>query len=226
MRNLNDEYSDVDKKYFVQPTFDDLYDSKVHAKSVTSEELDEDVQDVRRLERLFFKSNPAYLDLLFSPEIQTFGTGHMNQIITMRDEIARMNLSNLFSASLGTMQQNIKDLQNPTSEKVRALIERHAYNPKKAMLVVHLSKMLVKFHENGFTNYKEAIWYEGAERDFMMRLKHGEYSLDKVKVFITTAEQQAGALKDEYKSKEVNESTNETLKTILRDLVREHVKQM
>jgi predicted nucleotidyltransferase len=222
MRNLNNENSDVDMKYFVLPTFDDLYEKKVHSKQTTSDEIDEDVQDVRRLETLFFKSNPAYLDLLFSPHIQTFGTGHANQIITMRDEIARMNLSNLYSASMGTMQQNIKDLQNPTSEKVAKLIERHAYNPKKAMLCVHLAKMLVKFYNNNFTNYKEAIWYEGDERDFMLRLKQGHYTFDQVKQFIKIAKEDASDLKELYKSNPVNEETNETLKAILRDLVRKN----
>lgn len=219
MRNLNDEQSDVDKKYFVLPTFEDLYDSKVYAKQSTSETLDEDVQDVRRLETLFYKSNPAYVDLLFSPEIQTFGHGQMNEIVTMRDDIASMNLSNFYSASMGMVQRNVNDLQNPTSEKVAKLIERHAYNPKKAMMAAHLCMALVKYHELGYKDYKKAIWYEGEQREFMMNLKRGKFTFDEAKQIIAAVEKQAKALKDDYKSKELNHDVNNKLQILLRDMV-------
>ena len=219
MRNLNDEQSDVDNKIFVLPTFNDLYESKVYSKQTTSDEVDNDVQDVRRLETLLYKANPAYLDLLFSPEIQTFGYEKIDEIIAMRDDIANMNLSNLYSATMGTVQRNINDLQNPTSEKVTKLIERHAYNPKKAMLVVHLCKVLIKFHANNFTDYKSAIWYEGKEREQMMRLKRGELSFDAVKAIIRIYETEAIELKEVYKSQELRVDVNKRLQIKLRDLI-------
>jgi hypothetical protein len=166
-----------------------------------------------------FKANPAYLDLLFSPGIETFGCQKMDEIIAMRDDIANMNLSNLYSATMGTVQRNINDLQNPTSEKTRALIERHAYNPKKAMLAVHLCKVLVKFHANGFTDYKKAIWYEGEERQFMIDIKRGKFTFDEIRMLIKDWETAAQELKDVYKSKEIRVEVNNQLQEKLRDLI-------
>lgn len=219
MRNLNDEKSDLDLKCFVLPTFNDLFEGKTYTKQAHSEEVDIDVQDFRRLEQLLYKANPAYLDLLFAPDIQTLGFKQMEEIVAMREDIASMNLSNLYSATMGTVQRNVNDLQNPTSDKVAALIERHAYNPKKAMLAVHLCKSLVKFYRNNFTDYKSAIWYEGEEREMMMKLKHGEPTFDEAKLTIKIWEQEALALKDIYKSKEVRTDVNDKLKILLRDLL-------
>jgi predicted nucleotidyltransferase len=219
MRNLNDESSDEDLKYFVLPTKEDLFTSKVYTNFQTSETVDIDIQDVRRLESLLHKSNPAYLDLLFSPEINPFSFIEMAHILRMNNHIARMNLPYLFDSCMGTMNQNVKQLQIPTSDKVKAMIEKHEYNPKKAMMAVHFANLLVRFHQTDFTDYKSAIWYEGEERDFMLGIKKGQHSLKEIKEIIAEKEVKAKELKDIYKSKEVDNYTLTNLQSLLRGMV-------
>ena len=47
--NLNTENSDEDFKYFVMPTFEDLYKGKFFSYSTQSDELDYTVHDIRKL---------------------------------------------------------------------------------------------------------------------------------------------------------------------------------
>jgi predicted nucleotidyltransferase len=227
MRNLDTTDSDVDLKYFVLPTKEDLYSSKVFKEFVSTPELDTDVQDVRRLDNLLYKANPAYLDLLFSPDIEvqdsTYDFWEMKEIIKMREDIARMNLPYLFDSCMGSINQNKSTLTKPTSDKVRALIEEHGYNPKKLMMAVHFAKFMRKYHDQGFKDYGKAIWYEGPEREYMLNLKRGshpyEYALEMLQSEIEYVEK----LKADFKAQEFNSGTYEKLQNLLRSLIFESI---
>lgn len=225
MRNLNHSDSDIDYKYFVLPTKEDLFTTKVFTDFKASPTLDIDTQDVRRLDNLFYKSNPAYLDLLFSPEIIRYGFKQIDEIIEMRDDIARMNLSYLYSASMGMFNQNTKDLTNPTSEKVKALIAQHGYNTKKFSMAVHFSRFIQRFHSNDYSDYKSSIWYEGERRQWMLSLKNGLLPLDAAKAFLEREEDEMKMLRADYSAQPVNDETHVKLKQLLRDLVFDSLKE-
>ena len=55
--NLNTPSSDKDYKYFVYPTWDDLYDGKKYHKEVVTETEDYTVHDIRQLPMLIWKAN-------------------------------------------------------------------------------------------------------------------------------------------------------------------------
>ena len=101
---LQTEGSDEDHIALVAPTFDDLYGGTMFSRqSIT---LAEDIlaYDVRRLPELLWKSNPSFLEMLFSPEIaipDTPAADAMRWTVSERDRIARMNLPKLWSATLG-----------------------------------------------------------------------------------------------------------------------------
>lgn len=219
MRNLNDENSDEDLKYFVLPTREDLFTSKVFTKFESTETLDTDVQDVRRLESLLYKSNPAYLDLLFSPDIDTFNYPEMKGLYSLRNDIAKMNLPYFYSASMGMFNQNVKDLERPTSDKVKAMIERHGYNPKKAMMAIHFGLVLIKFHTQRFANYGKAIWYEEEERDYMLNIKRGKWKLQEVKESLAIMESRMKELEEDYKAQPFDDVTFSRIQNLLRELV-------
>ena len=94
-RNLNDETSDRDVKYFVLPTFDDLYSGSLYKNFQTSETEDIEIHDVRKLEKLLTNSNLTFLELLYSVEVDTFGHPEIEQLLTMKDKISTINLRSL-----------------------------------------------------------------------------------------------------------------------------------
>ena len=67
--NLNTETSDKDYKYFVLPTFEDIYYNKTISKNVVSEDVDYTVHDIRKLPMLWWKTNINFVEPLFSREV-------------------------------------------------------------------------------------------------------------------------------------------------------------
>lgn len=223
IRNLDSEESDLDVKYFVLPTLEDLYASRVYTHFVSTPELDADVQDVRRLEKLLYNSNPAYLDLLFAPDVDGH-TDEMKKLIEMREDIARINLSSLFDASLGMYNRAVQDMTKPTSDKVKEMIEKYGYNTKKFMLALHFLRTIEFYHKFEFKNYGKAIWYEGVERDFMIGAKRGRFSFDEAIQILSGQEIKVKALKEDFKSHAPNEETNEKMKSLIRKTVFDSLK--
>lgn len=137
----------------------------------------------------------------------------------MKEDIARMNLSNLYSASMGSFNQNVKDLQRPTSDKVRAMIEQHGYNTKKAMQALYFSNTIVGYHSRRFTDYGKTIWYEGESRQSMLDIKAGKVDWETMNDMLEHAEWLMKRTEEDYKSHEVNDRTLQKLQNDLHGLV-------
>ena len=104
--NLQTQESDRDYKYFVIPTFEDLYKGKFFSTSHVGDGDDYDVHDIRQLPNLWWKANINFLEVLFSEEYNFAGIdgvlyGRLAQIWKLKDKIARMNLPYLFNACVG-----------------------------------------------------------------------------------------------------------------------------
>src|SRR5690554_1379210 len=88
--NLTTPKSDKDFRVFVYPTLEDVLAGKFYSQSDTSRQEDKDYQDVRKIATLLQKSNPSYLEVLFSREYPFKGNdgGHLlNDLISRRDRI-------------------------------------------------------------------------------------------------------------------------------------------
>ncbi|ASA22628.1 DNA polymerase beta superfamily protein [Paenibacillus donghaensis] len=223
-RNLDDENSDRDVKFFVLPTFDDLYSGSLYKNFQTSDAEDIEIHDVRKLEKLLTNSNLTFLELLYSVEVDTFGYLETKQLLEIRDRIATINLRSLFNSCYGMYRGQMKDLTNPNSELQRNLIAKYGYNTKKAMMSLHFLSFLIKFYVSEFKDFKGAITYEGASRDHMFRIKRGECSLEEFREIADFNEKIALDLEGKYYEVPFNEETNYQLKTILHKLVKNHLK--
>ncbi|MCP1184970.1 nucleotidyltransferase domain-containing protein [Paenibacillus sp. 1781tsa1] len=223
-RNLNDEASDRDVKFFVLPTFDDLYAGSLYKNFQTSEVEDIEIHDVRKLEKLLTNSNLTFLELLYSVEVDTFGYLEIEQLHSMRDKISTINLRSLFNSCFGMYRGQMKDLTTPNSESQMALIEKYGYNTKKAMMSLHFLSFLTKFYVSDFKDFKGAITYRGVGRESMMDIKHGKYSLDEFREMAKSNEEVALNLEQKYYDVPFNKETDYQLKELLRTLVKNHLK--
>lgn len=223
-RNLHNEGSDVDKKAYVMPRFSELYYNKSHKNFTTSDEVDIEVHDVRKLESLLFGANLTYLDTIFAYDIE-MPNPEFAELLEIRDDIARMNLSSLYSCCMGMFDRQFKDMTKRTSEMTGAIIDKYGYNPKKAMMCYHFAKFLINFHANGYSDYRKANWYEDDARSFMLWIKSGEMSHEQVVQVLRQVEAEAKELQTEYKSHSVNEETLEQVKSILKRMVKNHIRK-
>ena len=161
---LNDVTSDKDYKVFVLPTLENIYLGEKCGTSFNGEKCDIDVYDVRNLESLIFKSNPSFIEVLFSEdlyvneEISDSMKNVVDQILGMKYKLSRTNLVYLYQSSMGTFASRMKGLDKVTGN-TEQLVNTHGYNTKQAMQAYRILDLLDRFFKNEFKDFKSAIYY-------------------------------------------------------------------
>ncbi|GAB6253631.1 hypothetical protein BCSAG_49490 [Bacillus cereus] len=213
--------SDEDYKVFVLPTFEDLYKGNMYANSTVTETVDHDTHDIRKLPELLFKSNIAYTELLYADKI--YFNAMLNELIELRDEIMTINLPQFWKSCGGMYLNRMKKLEKGT-DGTQHLVDKYGYNTKEAMHMFRTIYIPVKFAKQGFKDYEKAIKCEQWERDFLLAIKHGMFSLEEFKEFITLYHDTYFVpLKEVYCSKPVNKKLKERLEDIVMELVEAHI---
>jgi len=231
--NLNDESSDKDWKYFVLPTFDDLYGGTRFSASKVGTEEDYDVHDIRKLTDLLWKANVNFLEVLYSNDVQEFwklteqgvprrlavGSAHiLREIFDIRDSIVTMNLPYLYSACKGMFHEKMKRIQSPTSG-TQELMDKYGYDTKQALHAWRILDFIVRFHEFDW-DFKTAMTYNETERQRMLMIKHGHFAFDEFKALAYDAYNDTFlGLEDIYKSKVPNLETKAKLEDLVKSMV-------
>lgn len=176
--NLATETSDVDYKVFVLPTFDDLYEGKQYSKQTVTPTEDNDVHDIRKLINLFFKANVNFLEVLASNQIIVpKGNEEIEEIISLKKEIFKMNLPSLFNACKGMYFNKMKLLDKGT-EGTQNLVDLYGYDTKQAQHAYRAMRVIVDFERTDFEDFDGAIRYEGEDLAFMQDIRNGIFSKD------------------------------------------------
>ena len=173
-----------------------------------------------------YKSNINFIEGLFSDEImfESKFVKELEQIHDMRADIARMNLPYLFEACRGMHIQKMAMLEKGT-EGTKILVDKYGYDTKQALHAVRVLDFLQKYHDMSFTNFKVAITYGYGtdDRDEMLSIKDGKYSLSDFKKYAEEKFHSILELKDKYRSQLVNQETNEKLKEIVKTIVKKNL---
>jgi len=184
--NLHQEDSDYDFIGFVKPTLEDLYHGKQFFKEIKGINTDDGneytirLHDIRKFPELLWKSNPSYLEMLFSGNLfdKDNSTIHVDRILfplyQFRDQIARMNLPYMYNASMGIFYNKLKYLDNGTTSSKR-LVEKYGYDTKQAMHAYRILYILEVFALGDFNDYIKCIKHY-KNKDEFLRIKNGEYS--------------------------------------------------
>lgn len=219
--NLDSETSDRDYKVFIAPTFDDLYGGRMVHKEWIGTETDILVHDIRKLPDLLWKSNPSFMEIMFTQERiipDTFASGFVEALYGMRDSIAVMNLPYFWDSSMGIMTNKMKHLEGTSG--TADLVSRYGYDTKQAMHAVRILRVLEKFADNGFTDFGEAIWFPGRDRDEMLAIKNGSMSEQEFRQYADQRLRQVEGLRPLYKDAAPNRGTCDEVDSIVKELVR------
>ena len=225
--NLNTPTSDRDYKVFVAPSFADLYNGRMIHKEWIGTERDVLVHDVRKISELLWKSNPSFLEIMFSKEVtvpDTFATPYIDRLYGMRDGIARMNLPYLYDATIGIARGKYNDLTKGTSGTAD-LVAKFGYDTKQAMHCIRCLEILERFADSGFSDFGKAIWFEGDDRDRMLSIKNGAYTLEGFREYAQQRFDSAEGLKEAYKSSEPEMGIKEELDSLMMALVKDGILQ-
>jgi len=232
--NLNDETSDRDYKFFVLPTFDDLYDNRYYSlPSQVSEELDYDVHDFRKIPQLWYKANINFLEVLYSKEVSMLDwlrdwntplnvsagiVSKINEIFAMKEEIARMNLPYLYHACKGMHFNKMSYLYKGTKGTM-PLVKQFGYDTKQALHAYRVLDFIVRLHDANF-DFPTAMKYEGADRDFMLSIKQGCFSDRDFKLLVEEIMIKFLTLEEVYDRLATDEETCRKLKELVKEIVK------
>ena len=218
--NLNTETSDKDYKVFVFPTFDDFYYKKEIAKSKTSDYLDYEVHDIRKLSQLWWKANINFIEVLFSRDVMYHidRNNDLVQFIEQNDnELATMNLPYLYDACIGMSLRKQKDMLTDSPARHNN-IEKYGYDTKSACHAIRVLDFLVKLTQCDFS-FDKAIWYDNGDikRDSLLSIKRGMYTLEEIRYMIEICTNNANRIKDVYKQQNPNTKLKEQLDEVIKE---------
>lgn len=169
--NLNTATSDKDWKYFVAPTFDDLYTGKMFATSSVTDTVDYDVHDIRQLANLLWKANLNFLVVLFGYD--TNCVPELNWIFNYGDFFASMNLPYLYNATMGMHFEKMSKLGKGTGN-TQVLVDQFGYDTKQACHAMRCLLVLARVANGNLV--RRALWFEGSDRDILLSIKAGEFT--------------------------------------------------
>lgn len=230
--NLNTETSDKDYKVFVLPTFDDLYYGEKVSKSMTSDEEDISIHDIRMLTNMLYKSNVNFIEVLFSKELiintdflLTKTYDFIQDLIKNREEYAKMNLPYLWEACIGMYYQNRKKM------KYIALTthgnDQRLFDSKKAMTAYRILDFLDRYatflqHEID-QPFKNAIFYNSDERENLLYIKNEATIVEVDKLLDEKLKKVETRYKNFYKESKVNEKLKLELERNIKELIYENI---
>jgi hypothetical protein len=225
---LADATSDIDKKLFVLPEFDDLYNMELFSMpDVITPTVDYAVNDIRKLPKLLWGSNIAYIEVLFSNDIcspyYAVMPDELNQLYGAKNRIARMNLPKLFDSCMGGQYQRMGDLKKGTVS-TQHLIAKFGYCTKQACHAYRNIDVLIRYADTDFTDFGKAIRYDvPGEAKTLMDIKQGRVAEKDFRHLMDDMRIKAMKLRDKYKSKPVDEECLSMLISLVKSLVKEHI---
>lgn len=217
--NLNTPESDEDWKYFVAPTFDDLYAGKMFATASVSETFDYDVHDIRQLGNLLWKANLNFIIVLFGREVTC--VPELWWIFNNAMSLSTMNLPYFYNATMGMHFEKMKAvLSGEATSNTQVLVDKFGYDTKQACHAMRCLYVLERFMK--CSNMRYALWFENSmHRDTLLDIKRGEMSLP---VFKACVDAWHVAHKAETKEWYSTCSPNETVKNELDELIKRFIR--
>ena len=222
--NLANEESDRDYKVLIAPTFEELYKGKMFAKDIITETEDNSIHDIRKLPNLFYKSNINYLEVLESSElIIPSGNPEIEKIVSLKKEIAKMNLPYFFSACRGMHMQKMSQI-NKGTEGTQHLVDKYGFDTKQATHAYRCMKVVVDFETTDFKDFGSALRYTGDDLEFILSIRHGELKQEVFEKFINHYYASTFMhLEEKYKSFKPNLELKEELDELIMKLVKRKV---
>lgn len=222
--NLNTINSDKDYKVFVLPNLDDIYKGNLFSSEKLGEE-DINIHDFRRLESLLVKSNVNFVEVLFSQDVVINNDlpGKMIQLIhelfKIREEIAKINLYYLYNACYGMYHNKMKE--------VHRKINSEEFPFKSASQAYRILDFLIRYKNNNFSSFKDAIYYEDKDKERLFILSIKNKNIEKELIIEKIAEKllKVNEIENAYKHP-LNEDTRAKLNNILKEIFKIHTKNL
>lgn len=227
--NLDDEYSDVDTKTLLLPTFASLCfnDGKRNSTTLLLPNGEHaDVKDYRDMFLMFRKQNINFVEILFSqyvdvnPKYRWIYDG----LVIHNEEIARYNPYQTVRAMVGHMKEKSAKFSNATIT-TKSDVETLGYDPKQLHHIVRLKDFLERYVKD---EPYASILVNPSDREEIIAIKRGKYAFDEADKMRASIMDWALKFEQEWTSKYENkpdEKTETFLREITMDIMAQRMKE-
>lgn len=229
-----EEYkSDVDTKAIVLPTLDDLISgSKMKSTKYDLDGEQIDVKDIRVMVDMWKKSNPAYLEILFTKYkvINPLYEKFINDIIKMGDDIVKMNFPQLAKCMSGMSKEKVIAMEHPYPSQLKDL-EKFGYCPKQIHHIIRLNQLIKDVYQNNIS-FGDALLLNRLPEfsSYLINVKKGKLSLEQARLLAKEKDEETKKIKDEilkiYDGFEFQSEIYNKLKNIVNECVKFNIIQM
>lgn len=221
-----DYKSDVDTKAIVLPTLDDLIKgNKMISKKYDFEGEQIDVKDIRVMVDMWKKSNPAYLEILFTKYkvINPLYENFINQIINMGNDVVKMNFPQLAKCISGMSKEKVMAMEHPYPSLLDK-IEKFNYDPKQLHHIIRLNRLIMDIFCCDVP-FGEALEIDNERiKKYLINVKKGYLPLEKARENAIYYDNDTRKIKetvlDGYKDFEFNSKTYKKLMGIVHNCVK------
>ena len=218
--------SDVDTKCLVIPKLDNLIKgSAMVSKKYDFEGEQIDVKDVRVMMEMWKKQNQAYIEILFTKYklINPKYKAYVDEIISMRNDITRMNLPQLARCISGMSKEKVCALEHEYPATIEK-IKKFGYDPKQLASIIRLTHLIENLFEED-KKFEDAIIYHNGElRNYMIDVKKGKIELEEARKLAELYDAKTNAIKndvvEQYGKDNFNSEICDKLETAIYKLVR------
>ena len=227
----DDEYkSDVDTKAIVLPTLDNLISgSKMVSTKYDFEGEQIDVKDIRVMADMWAKSNPAYLEILFT-QYCVFNNkfqSYIKEILEMADDIVKMNYPQLAKCMSGMSKEKVIAMEHPYPSLIDK-IQKYGYDSKQLHHIIRLNRLMIEVFCDDVP-FGEALNLSEQEKfkEYLINIKKSKKSLEEARILAKDYDEDTRQIKEKvlekYKDFQFNSDTWKKLKTIINKMVKYNI---
>lgn len=222
-----DYKSDVDTKAIVLPTLDDLvYGNKMKSTKYDFEGEQIDVKDIRVMVDMWKKSNPAYLEILFTPYriVNPKFMYDIDKILDMKDDIVKMNYPQLAKCISGMSKEKVIAMEHPYPSLIDK-IEKYGYDSKQLHHIIRLNKLIHDVFINEFSfGYAIDLSKQWELKQYLIDVKKSKLPLEEARELAQNFDTKTREIKDnvleKYENFKFNSETYKKLTDIVYGLVK------
>lgn len=186
--------SDVDTRTIIIPSLEDLVQRKNTSEIVEISNGLSDIKDIKTMFNQFYKSNPAYLELLISDYMvfSPFFKSEFEELVENADLIASRDKKALVYASYGIMTNKMSALANHSGTN-KEEIAKYGYNSKNTSHVLRVNEFIHRFLSGeNFKSSLNAKNYDCYEE--ILSIRNREYDFKEVQKICKKAYQETALL--------------------------------
>ena len=188
-----------------------------------------DVKDIRVMMDMWTKSNPAYLEILFTKYciLNSKFEDYLKQILEMGNDIVKMNYPQLAKCMSGMSKEKVIAMEHPYPSLIDK-IEKYGYDSKQLHHIIRLNRLIIEVFLNDIP-FGEALDISEQERfrDFLINVKKSKYSLEMARRMAVEYDEDTRQIKEQvlekYKDFKFDSKTYNKLKSIVNKMVKYNI---